>query len=175
MVDWLSPVSALIGAAIGAGSTILAQRGQWRRELEQRDRDTRRQLYAAYLAAHHQSGEALWALANGIVNPDHENYLQAAHRAFNSESLYPLRAEIVVFGSKAVADATQEALATLRQLRDCIGQKNLAGSKAYLQAHTSARAKQKNMRSLMRSDLGLDRGAVHHVVAPSELEETSHL
>lgn len=155
-MDWLAPLSALMGAVIGAGSTLMAQRSQWRRETAQRDRDARRQLFGAYLTAHYQSGEALWALAQGVHRPDGETYLQAAHRAFNPEALYPLRAQIIVFASGTVGESTQRALSALRRLRDCIADEKLAGTEEYARAYASARESQHKLRDTMRSDLGVE-------------------
>ncbi|MCF4138571.1 hypothetical protein L1856_20425 [Streptomyces sp. Tue 6430] len=66
-MDWLAPVNTLTGAAIGIGSTLLADRIRWRRDREALDRDTRRQAYAAFMAAlsdaytrlHETAGEPL--------------------------------------------------------------------------------------------------------------------
>src|SRR6185437_6222782 len=67
VTDWLSPLAALLGAVVGAVSAILTQRFQWRQQMNQRDRDTRRELYSAYLTALHETGEDLWAIAGGIA------------------------------------------------------------------------------------------------------------
>jgi hypothetical protein len=50
-MDWLAPVNTLTGAAIGIGSTLLADRLRWRRDREALNQDTRRQAYAAFMAA----------------------------------------------------------------------------------------------------------------------------
>nr|WP_285561247.1 hypothetical protein [Streptomyces hygroscopicus] len=50
-MEWLSLASTALGAVIGVGSTLIADRLSWRRERAGQSFDVRRQLYAHYTAA----------------------------------------------------------------------------------------------------------------------------
>lgn len=152
-VDWLSPASALIGAVIGAGATLLAQRGQWRQQLEAQDRQARRQLYGEYLSALHEAGERLHLLAAGVNEPDQGRLVEAAHDAFRGESLYSLRAQLMISAPKSVAPEVRTSLLAMRDLRDCIGRGFLKGSEEHAVAYRSVRDSQQRLRDLMRADL----------------------
>ncbi|WP_306332227.1 hypothetical protein [Streptomyces sp. KL118A] len=152
-MDWLSPASALIGAVIGASATLLAQRGQWRQQLDAQDRQARRQLYGEYLSALHEAGERLHLLAVGVTEPDQGGFVEAAHDAFLGESLYSLRAQLMISAPKTVAHEVRTSLLCMRDLRDCIGRGFLKGSEEHSAAYQSVRESQQRLRELMRADL----------------------
>jgi hypothetical protein len=64
-VDWSAPVSTLIGAVVGVGATMLADRSRWKRD-QSRERDQlRRDSYGSYLAAVIAAHEAMRAAGAG--------------------------------------------------------------------------------------------------------------
>ncbi|GAA2074096.1 hypothetical protein GCM10009801_27820 [Streptomyces albiaxialis] len=71
-MEWISPVSTALGAGIGVGATLLADRLRWRREREDRALETRQQLYAEYSAALSRIRTALNEAANdsGLSDDD---------------------------------------------------------------------------------------------------------
>ena len=155
MADWLSPLSALLGAVIGAGSALLTQRVQWRQQMNQQDRDARRELYGAYLTALHETGENLWAVGSGTTKPAKGGLWESAYGAFQAGSLYSLRARIVIVAPDPVVDATRSALIAMRDLRDCIGRGSLADSEEYKAAYRVVSDSQQRLREAMRADLRL--------------------
>ncbi|WP_199931279.1 hypothetical protein [Streptomyces sp. CB02923] len=152
-MNWLSPIAALLGAVIGAGASLLAQRGQWRQQLQAQDHQARRQLYGQYLAALHEAGERLHLLAAGVKKPDADLFMEAAHEALSSESLYSLRAQLVISAPEPVVKEVRKSLLAMRNLRDCIGRRSLLGSEEHKAAYRAVRETQERLRDLMRADV----------------------
>ncbi|MFF8868000.1 hypothetical protein ACF08B_38860 [Streptomyces sp. NPDC015139] len=94
-MDWLAPVNTLIGAVIGVGSTLLADRHRWRRDRAALNQDTRRQAYAAFMTALSDVYQRLDELAHE-EHPTQE-LRTAAHEVFVSRNLYLLRLGLLRF------------------------------------------------------------------------------
>ncbi|MBE1596887.1 MULTISPECIES: hypothetical protein [Streptomyces] len=152
-MDWMSPASALLGAVIGAGGTLLAQRGQWRQQVQAQDRNARRQLYGEYLSAPHTAGERLHLPARGVRHPGDDALLEAAHDAYGAESLYPLRAQLVISAPAPVVEQVRAATIAMRDLRDCVGNAYLIGIGEYAAGEQAVRDSQERLRDVMRTDL----------------------
>jgi hypothetical protein len=58
-VDWSAPVSTLVGAMVGVGATMLADRSRWKRDQSRERIQLRRESYGSYLAAVIQAHEAM--------------------------------------------------------------------------------------------------------------------
>lgn len=71
VVDWLLPVSTVVGAVVAMAATMLADRSRWKRE-QSRDQDQiRRESYGGYLAALVQAHDAMrTAAGRGGSSPD---------------------------------------------------------------------------------------------------------
>jgi hypothetical protein len=156
MVAWLSALSGLVGAVIGAGSALLGQRFQWRQQVSQQDRDARRELYGAYLTALHETGENLWAVSSGSLEPTDGDFRGATYDAFQAGALYSLRAQIMIMAPSPVVDAALDALRAMRHLRDCVAQGDLVGSAGHDAARRVVRDSNQRLRETMRADLRQD-------------------
>ena len=121
--------------------------------MNQRDRDARRELYGAYLTALHETGENLWAIGAGKIQPAEDGLEKSVYDAFQAGALYSLRSQIVIIAPDPVVDATRSALRAMRGLRDCIAQGCLAGSEKYDAAHRVVRDSNQRLREAMRADL----------------------
>lgn len=152
-VDWMSPASALLGAVIGAGGTLLAQRGQWQQQLAAQDRNVRRQLYGEYLSTLHGAGERLHQLAAQVKRPGQDALLEAAHDAFGADVLYSLRAQLVISAPEPVVEQVRASMIAMRDLRDCVGRGDLIDTDAYATAERAVRDSQQCLRDVMRADL----------------------
>ncbi|MFI6400628.1 hypothetical protein [Streptomyces sp. NPDC050548] len=159
-MDWMSPASALLGAVIGAGGTLLAQRGQWRQQLDAQDRNVRRQLYSEYLSTLHGAGERLHQLAARVKTPESDTMLEAAHDAFGADALYSVRAQLVISAPVPVAEQVRKSMIAMRDLRDCIGRGNLIETEEYATAQRAVRDSQQHLRDAMRADLAGRRQAL---------------
>ena len=153
MAAWLSALSALLGALIGAGSALLSQRFQWRQQVSQQDRNTRRELYGAYLTALHETGENLWPISSGNIEPTNGDFRRSAHDAFQAGALYSLQAQIIIVAPSPVVDATRDALKAMRDLRNCVAQGYLIGSGEHDAARRVVSDSNRRLRETMREDL----------------------
>ncbi|MFD9004064.1 hypothetical protein ACFV0T_24385 [Streptomyces sp. NPDC059582] len=117
-MDWLAPMNTLTGAAIGVGSTLLADRLRWRRDRAALNQDTRRQAYAAFMGALSDAYTRL----HEIARDDHpaEEARRAAHEVFVSSKVYPLRYELALIAPWEVMDPTNQAFWKIRDLRDLV-------------------------------------------------------
>lgn len=160
MAAWISAVSALAGAVIGAGSALFSQRLQWRQQVRKQDRDTRRELYAAYLTALHETAENLRAISSGYVEPANGDFRRSAYDSFQAGALYSLQAQIVIMAPDEVAGATSDSLTAMRTLRDRVAQGPPRGSKEPLERSEEYKAdrgvmldKNEKLRETMQTDL----------------------
>ncbi|WP_327181069.1 hypothetical protein [Streptomyces sp. NBC_01334] len=151
-MDWLAPVNTLIGAGIGVGSTLLADRLRWRRDRAALGQDTRRQAYAAFMGALSDAYQRLDELAHD-GRPAEEKQA-AAHEVFVSRNLYPLRYELALIAPWEVMEPVNQAFWRVRDLRDLVARGSARGSPefgghlhAYLAAAEEAQV-------AMRRDLG---------------------
>ena len=117
-MDWLAPVNTLTGAAIGIGSTLLADRFRWRRDREALNQDTRRQAYAAFMAALSDVYSRLHETARETLPPAEAR--TAANEVFTTSNLYPLRYELALIAPWDVMSPVNEAFWKVRDLRDLV-------------------------------------------------------
>jgi hypothetical protein len=117
-MDWATPVSTLIGAIVGVGSTLLVESVRAKRDRGDQLYQTRRQLYARYLEALTTTDSELQLLAVSQQTPANQADLRAAWR---SHSLLALRYEIELVAPARVAGAAQDAYKCLRAARNVIG------------------------------------------------------
>jgi hypothetical protein len=122
--------------------------------MAQQDRDTRRELYGTYLTALGETGENLWQISSGVLEPTDGDFLRCAHDAFQAGALYSLRAQIMVLAPSQVVAASQDALRAMRHLRDCVAQGLLIGSEEHDSARNVVRESNRTLREAMRTDLG---------------------
>ena len=148
-----TPTIRNAGALIGAGSALLGQRLQWRQQVSQQDRGTRRELYGAYLTALSETGEDLWKIGSGGLEVDSGEFQKSAYNVFQSGALYSLRAQIIITAPSPVVDASRDSLRALRHLRDCVAQGEMEGSQKFDAARRAVRDSDQKLRDAMRADL----------------------
>jgi hypothetical protein len=117
-MDWLAPLNTLIGAGIGVGSTLLADRLRWRRDRINSSQDARRQAYAAFMGALSDAYQRLYEIARKGNEPGEAQ--AAAHEVFVSSNLYPLRYQLVLIAPWSVVEPTNQAFWKIRDLRDLV-------------------------------------------------------
>ncbi|MFJ6987643.1 MULTISPECIES: hypothetical protein [unclassified Streptomyces] len=151
-MDWLAPVNTLIGAVIGVGSTLLADRFRWRRERQAQDRDSRRQAYAAFMGALSDVYSRLHETARATRPPEETS--TAAHEIFTAAQLYPLRYELALIAPWDVMDPTNEAFWRARDLRDTVAS-GAGPDTPEFRTHVGAYLKAtEKAQTAMRRDLG---------------------
>jgi hypothetical protein len=152
-MDWSAALPTLLGTVVGASITQVADRIRWRRDQDQRRQESRREAYAAYLAALHAGSEAIRAvsLADHVTQ---DSRLSAAREAFGGAGLRSTREQLVLLAPESVVRVADEAFRTLRELRELVGKGHDVESPDYQQTLTRYQAALKASRNRMRADLG---------------------
>ncbi|MEU5614332.1 hypothetical protein AB0H03_37515 [Streptomyces sparsogenes] len=162
-MDWTTPVSTLIGAMVGVGSTLLGETVRSKRERGHQLDQLRQQLYARYLEALTSTDGELQLLAVRQRTPVDEVDLRAAWRG---HSLLALNYEIALVAPPPVADAADTAYRALRAMRNVIGTTEVtlgrrgapegggAGAAEWDGAHREYIEAVAALRSAMRADVG---------------------
>jgi hypothetical protein len=107
-MDWLTPIiNTLVGAGIGVGSVLLADRLRWNRDRIRDREEARQEAYAAFLAALGDAYQALYDLARAnraSVTPRATPSSTVAHDVFRTSNLYPLRYRLVLIAPRDVVE-----------------------------------------------------------------------
>ncbi|WP_086860405.1 MULTISPECIES: hypothetical protein [Streptomyces] len=162
-MDWTTPISTLLGAVVGVGSTLLGETVRSKRDRGHQQYELRRQLYARYLEALTNTDSELQLLAIREQTPLDEADLRAAWR---NHSLLSLNYEIALVGPPPVADAADTAYRSLRSMRNVLGraevtlgrpgapEDNTPGTAEWHGAHRAYIDAMATLRSAMRADIG---------------------
>jgi hypothetical protein len=153
-VEWISPVSTLLGAGIRVGATLLADQLRWRREREDRARQTRSQLYAEYSAALMRMRVALNEAAQNAALSREERVCQV-RELFLAPGAHELRHQTGILAPTEVINASRTVFRILRDTRDAILEGAEASSAAYAELDESCAAALGELRRVMRRDLGV--------------------
>ncbi|QKW07926.1 hypothetical protein HUT18_17560 [Streptomyces sp. NA04227] len=124
-MDWTTPVSTLIGAVVGVGSTLLAESLRSRRDRGTQHESLKRELYARYLAALTATDSELQLLAVRHRNAGPVDELEIRD-AWRSHALLALKYEIQLVAPAPVSEAAEQTYRRLRELRNAVGTQNLA-------------------------------------------------
>jgi hypothetical protein len=153
-MGWESAISTLLGAIIGVGSTLLADRARWRRELQQRTRDTRRELYGRFLTALNESSESLWVIGLGDRRQEeHDRLDELLRAAVHRTGLYSYREQVMIVAADNVAHSADRAVDCVRAYRDCLIDGARSGSREERAAMGAYKASIKELRHEMRTDI----------------------
>nr|WP_239104300.1 hypothetical protein [Streptomyces sp. SID339] len=157
-VEWISPVSTLLGAGIGVGATLPADRNRWRRESAERGTATRRQLYAEYTAALSRVRTALHEAARTAdgPGPGSAEHAREVRARFLAPGAYELRHQLAITAPPEVVAAARSAFIALRTTRDRILEGVTADSEAFERLEAENDATVAELRRVMRRDLGVD-------------------
>ncbi|MBC2901101.1 hypothetical protein [Streptomyces cupreus] len=116
-MNWISPLSALLGVLFGVGATALADRRRWRRESVTRLLELRTALYAEYLVAMEETGQGLLRVLRTAAA---EERAEAAEAAFVGFNLGGTRQRIHVLAPPDVSEAADAVFRSLRRARDYV-------------------------------------------------------
>jgi hypothetical protein len=153
-MNWGTLLSTLIGAVIGVGSTLLADRVRWRRELERQAKESRRELYARFLTALNEATEALWVVGLGDRRVDGpESLAEVLRGQVHRSGLYSYREQIMILAPPAVLREADLATDRVREYRDVLISGHAAGSAEEGSAMHAYTAALKALRQVMRADL----------------------
>ncbi|MFE3588348.1 hypothetical protein ACFXOY_12555 [Streptomyces niveus] len=151
-MEWISLASTALGAAIGVGSTLLADRVRWRRERAGQDLDVRRQMYADYTAALSRIRTALNECAQADI-PAGERSL-TVRELFLAPGAYEIRHQLAIVAPPEVVEAARSAFIVLRDTRDLLVNGSSLNDTAYMEMEERFDAAVAELRTVMRLDLG---------------------
>ncbi|MFE5995228.1 hypothetical protein [Streptomyces sp. NPDC056453] len=153
-MNWGTLISTMLGAVIGVGSTLIADRARWSRELTQRAKETRRELYGQFLTALNESAESLWVVGLGDRRTSEHVRLDERLRAeVHRTGLYSYREQVMILGTDNVVRGADQAVDRVREYRDCLINGHVVGSTEETAAMTAYKATIKQLRGAMRADL----------------------
>ena len=158
-VDWSAPVSTLVGAVVGVGATMLADRSRWKRDRSRERDQLRRESYRNYLAAVIQAHEAMRAAATGTDGTDGtdgspESKRAAITEAFRSADPYVHRFDLSLVAPCDVVTLAVAVFRRVRDIRDLLLSGAVAESVEYREAQRAYYDAIKEMSDAMRQDLG---------------------
>ncbi|MFJ6232687.1 hypothetical protein ACIQH0_01210 [Streptomyces griseus] len=151
-MEWIPLVTTGLGAAIGVGSTLLADRARWRRDRAGQDLDVRRQLYADYTAALSRIRSALHECAQEDT-PTAER-TRRVREEFLAPGAYEIRHQLAIVAPPEIVDAARSAFVVLRDTRDLVAAGASVGDVAYAELEERLDAAVAALRAVMRLDLG---------------------
>ncbi|MEU9012027.1 hypothetical protein AB0D12_20060 [Streptomyces sp. NPDC048479] len=152
-MEWISPVSTALGAVIGVGSTLIADRLSWRRERAGQSLDVRRKLYGDYTAALSRMRTALNECAQADI-PAQERP-QRVRELFLAPGAYEIRHQLAIIAPQVVVEAARAAFVVLRDTRDLLVEGAGIEDQAYRELEDRFDSALAVLRSAMRRDLGV--------------------
>ncbi|MBC9715347.1 hypothetical protein H9Y04_22620 [Streptomyces sp. TRM66268-LWL] len=151
-MEWITLAATCLGALIGVGSTLLAERLRASREESQRRQGLRQQLYADFLAALSRVADDLYALAS---SPDRNELPVRASEAWRRGDSYPLRYHMTISAPAGMVTASDACFRRLRDFRDVVANGAVSGTPEFRAAQAAYDQSLTRLRELMRTDLGL--------------------
>lgn len=156
-MDWIAPVSTLIGGLLGIGSTLVVDRVRWRRDQHQQLTDARRVAYVRFVTAAIETEGALHHLAATATGTLDQI---SAMEVWREHKLALCREELRLIAPPAIVDAAQHVHDRLVDLRNAlttskitVGVKGNPGSSEWLAVYEPFAAAVWNLRELLRSDV----------------------
>ncbi|MFH8620217.1 hypothetical protein ACH4E8_34770 [Streptomyces sp. NPDC017979] len=152
-MDWLTLLSTLLGAVVGVGSTLLADRARWGREIRSQALEHRRTLYGEFLTTLNLAQESLFAVAYGR-HPAELTRDLAARAVFGEHQVYAVRERVVLSGRESVVAAADLAFNHLKAFRDVVGSGARPDSPELAEAIHAYGTVLRELRHAMRDELG---------------------
>lgn len=117
-MDWTPLAGTALGALVGVGSTLLADRARWSRDLADRTRQERRDIYVTVLTKYRLAYEAMHAAA--VAGRDELPAVReaAVREAFRASCCDEARETALICAPQEMSDVLETVYATLRELQD---------------------------------------------------------
>ncbi|MGI5376356.1 hypothetical protein ACQEV2_19275 [Streptomyces sp. CA-251387] len=117
-MDWTTLAGTALGALVGVGSTLLADRARWRRDLADRTRQERKQIYVTVLTKYRLAYEAMHAAAVAGRGQDDGARETSVREAFRASGCDEARETALICAPQEMSDVLEKVYATLRDLQD---------------------------------------------------------
>lgn len=157
-MNWGTMVATVVGAVVGVGSTLIADRVRWRRDHATASAVERRQLYGQFLGALIATRMSLSELLRDDESGPDERQRRASS-VLHGGGVYELRYQVMITAPAAVVEDVEEAFQSLRKLRDRVAEAESPASPAYGQARQQHREAVRKLTSAMREELASYLGA----------------
>ncbi|MEU6557798.1 hypothetical protein ABZ915_47505 [Streptomyces sp. NPDC046915] len=135
-MDVIPLISTIVGAAIGIGSTLLADRTRWARDRRERVELAQQQLRADFIAAVARGADIVWNVAHQDQPPT-EDGNRSAREAFRQADLYTWRYRIALSSPPEIVAASESLLDALRHYRNTVAAGERRSSAQYSEAKSS--------------------------------------
>lgn len=117
-MDWTTLAGTALGALVGVGSTLLADRVRWRRDVADRTRQERKQIYVTVLTKYRVAYEAMHAAAVAGRGQDDGARETSVREAFRASGCDEARETALICAPQEMSDVLEKVYATLRDLQD---------------------------------------------------------
>ncbi|MFE6679286.1 hypothetical protein [Streptomyces sp. NPDC057729] len=115
-MEWTTLVSTMLGAVIGVGSTLLAERLRWRRDVGERDRELLRSSYVQFLEALTQARDVISQASRA---PD-ATQLEQVLSALLEHGVHVKQYQLELLAPAHVVSKARDAGYTLALYRDAV-------------------------------------------------------
>jgi hypothetical protein len=152
-VDLTAPLSTVIGAVVGVGSTIIADRFRWNRDEHRGRLRTRREVYTEFLVALSVAHDNLQAVAiSEDLDPDARP--GRLHLVVNDSGLWRARQTLSLVAPRSILDRAEEVTEALEHVKEALTADLTIFSDAYSKTRADFWRANAELRQLMREDLG---------------------
>ncbi|AOR33603.1 hypothetical protein BFF78_23305 [Streptomyces fodineus] len=115
-MDWTTLAGTALGAVVGVGSTLLADRVRWRRETGERDRRERRDLYVTCLTRYRLAYEDMHTAATRHREAPAAERAAAVREAFRASGCDEAREVVLIRAPQEMTAVVEDVYASLREL-----------------------------------------------------------
>ncbi|MFJ5309267.1 hypothetical protein [Streptomyces sp. NPDC088350] len=154
-MDWGTLAGTALGAVLGVGTTLVAERARWRREHTARERAVKQQLYAEYLGALSLTTHQLRDLKRD-AGLSREERIRRAGEVLGSTAAYNLRYQMLIIAPEPLGTTADQAFRCVRDLRDRFDGPDVGTDPEWSPTMSAVSESLKSLRAAMRSDLTSD-------------------
>ncbi|MFF7748489.1 hypothetical protein ACFZCP_04375 [Streptomyces sp. NPDC007971] len=153
-MEWTTLAGTGLGAAVGVGSTLLADRVRWRRETSERTRRERRDAYVVCLTKYRLAYEDMHRAATVHRDGPPTERDVAVREAFRASGCDEVREAVLICAPEEMAALVEDVYASLRELLEVFAAGDPPLDTAEFQEHRLRHAKAVwAARAAMRAEL----------------------
>ncbi|MFI0350919.1 hypothetical protein [Actinomadura sp. 9N407] len=152
-MDWSAPLGTIIGAVVGVGSTLLADRSRWRRDNDRHKTEVCRETYTTFLIALSQSHSNMRA-ATFTTTPEPSERHNVLYNAIDESGIWRARQCLSLSAPAEIITLAITATEALVAMQNALTETFDTRSDRYLRARTDLWTANAAVREAMRTDLG---------------------
>jgi hypothetical protein len=153
-MDWSSPVSTVLGAAVGISSALVVDWARSRRDRHQQWDQLRRQMYTDFMAALNVGVGDLEDIARrgGLIAPERD---KALWQALQAAGVWRIHQQLLISAPPPVISSGWSALMGLTEIRNALAGGATFDSQEYLATRQRYSELMSSLRDAMRVDLNV--------------------